>query len=177
MIIDADCHVSSQKFDPTAILASELVDRMDLAGVDRALPPAFARLHRRWRTPYVSLLLMGVLASVFILASLANSTVKSAYLLLTQTTLILFFIPYLYIFAAYLQLRRRRTAGTLLTGLLGLASVAFSIVLGFVVPGDEAHPGVYRLKVVGGVVVFMGIGFWLSRRSVRGPTATPASAP
>jgi amino acid transporter len=146
------------------------------AGVDRALPPAFARLHPRWQTPYVSLLLMGVLASVFIVASLANSTVKSAYLLLTQTTLILFFIPYLYIFAAYLRLRRRRTAGTLLTGLLGLASVAFSIVLGFVVPGDEAHPDVYRLKVVGGVVLFMGIGFWLSRRSVREPTATGASA-
>jgi amino acid transporter len=146
------------------------------AGVDRALPPAFARLHPRWQTPYVSLLLMGVLASVFIVASLANSTVKSAYLLLTQTTLILFFIPYLYIFAAYLRLRRRRTAGTLLTGLLGLAAVAFSIVLGFVVPGDEAHPDVYRLKVVGGVVLFMGIGFWLSRRSVREPTATGASA-
>jgi amino acid transporter len=147
------------------------------AGVDRALPPAFARLHPRWQTPYVSLLLMGVLASVFIVASLANSTVKSAYLLLTQTTLILFFIPYLYIFAAYLRLRRRRTAGTLVTGVLGLAAVAFSIVLGFVVPGDEAHPGVYRLKVVGGVVLFMGIGFWLSRRSVRGPTATGAPAP
>lgn len=147
------------------------------AGVDRALPPAFARLHPRWHTPYLSLLLMGVVASLFILASLANSTVKSAYLLLTQTTLILFFLPYLYIFAAYLQLRRTRTAGTLLMGLLGLASVGFSIVLGFVPPSDEAHPVVYELKVVGGVLIFMGIGFWLSRRSVRGPTASGAAAP
>lgn len=146
------------------------------AGVDRALPPAFARLHPRWQTPYVSLLLMGVLASAFILASLVNSTVKSAYLLLTQTTLILFFIPYLYIFGAYLRLRRQRTAATLVTGLLGLASVGFSIVLGFVPPADEAHPVAYELKVVGGVVVFMGIGYWLSRRSVSGATAAPASA-
>lgn len=137
------------------------------AGVDRALPPAFARLHPRWQTPYVSLLLMAGLATLFIFASLANSTVKSAYLLLTQTTLILFFIPYLYIFAAYLRLRRGRTVGSALTGLLGFASVLFSIGLGFVAPADEAHPVLYRLKVVGGVVVFMGIGFLLSRRGDR----------
>ncbi len=137
------------------------------AGVDRALPPAFARLHPRWQTPYVSLLVMGGLATVFIFASLANSTVKSAYLLLTQTTLILFFIPYLYIFAAYLRLRRGRTLGSALIGLLGLAAVAFSIVLGFVPPADEAHPVLYELKVVGGVVVFMGLGFLLSRRGDR----------
>lgn len=145
------------------------------AGVDRALPPAFARLHPRWHTPYLSLLLMGALASLFIVASLANSTVKSAYLLLTQTTLILFFIPYLYIFAAYLRLRRKRTLGTLWWGLLGLASVGFSIVLGFVPPADEAHPVAYELKVVGGVVVFMAIGFWLSRRTVRKATVVPGS--
>jgi amino acid transporter len=137
------------------------------AGVDRALPPAFARLHPRWQTPYVSLLLMGGLATLFIFASLANSTVKSAYLLLTQTTLILFFIPYLYIFAAYLRLRRGRTLRSALTGLLGFAAVAFSIVLGFVPPADEARPVLYELKVVGGVVAFMGLGFWLARRSDR----------
>jgi len=137
------------------------------AGVDRALPPAFARLHPRWQTPYVSLLLQGVLATLFIFAGLANSTVKSAYLLLTQTTLILFFIPYLYIFAAYLRLRRGRTLGSALVGLLGFAAVAFSIVLGFVPPSDEARPLLYELKVVGGVVAFMGLGFWLARRSDR----------
>jgi len=37
MIIDADCHVSSQKFDPLAITAGELVETMDRAGVDKAL--------------------------------------------------------------------------------------------------------------------------------------------
>lgn len=102
---------------------------------------------------------------MLVAASLAGTTVKSAYLLLTQTTLILFFIPYLYIFAAYLRLRRRRTAGTALTGWLGFGAVLFSIVLGFVPPSDEPHPGWYATKVVGGVVVFMGVGWLLSRRS------------
>jgi amino acid transporter len=136
------------------------------AGVDRALPEAFGRLHPRWQTPYVSLLLMGGLATLFIVAGLAGSTVKSAYLLLTQATLILFFIPYLYIFAAYLKLRRQRTMATALTGVVGLVAVAFSIVLGFVAPADEANPVLYRVKIAAGVVVFMGIGFWLVRRKV-----------
>jgi amino acid transporter len=144
------------------------------AGVDRALPPAFAKLHPRWQTPYVSLLLMGVLATVFIVAGLAGSTVKSAYLLLTQATLILFFIPYLYIFAAYLRLRRVRSLRTAVIGLAGLAAVAFSIVLGFVPPADEPDPLWYRVKVVGGVMAFMAVGFWLARRNVSGGTASSA---
>ncbi|MBN1219323.1 MAG: amidohydrolase family protein [Anaerolineae bacterium] len=37
MIIDADCHISSAKFDGLAITADELVAQMDRAGVDKAL--------------------------------------------------------------------------------------------------------------------------------------------
>src|SRR5206468_405686 len=73
-----------------------------VAGVDGALPVAFARIHPRWQTPYVGLLVQGAIATVFVIASLVGTTVKNAYLVLTQTTLILFFIPYLYLFLAYL---------------------------------------------------------------------------
>lgn len=37
MIIDADCHISSRKWDSVAITAPELIDTMDRAGVDKAL--------------------------------------------------------------------------------------------------------------------------------------------
>lgn len=37
MIIDADCHISSYKFDGLAITDAELVGQMDRAGVDKAL--------------------------------------------------------------------------------------------------------------------------------------------
>lgn len=146
------------------------------AGLDKALPAAFARVHPTWQTPYVALLFQGVLATILVVVSLAGETAKSAYLALVQTTLILFFIPYLYIFGAYLRLRRVRTWGTAMTGWLGFAAVLFSIVLGFVPPSDEPHPGWYRIKVVGGVVLFMGIGWWLARRGVRERTASRAAA-
>ena len=142
-----------------------------VAGLDGALPAAFGRIHPRWHTPHVGLLVQGGLATVFVVASLVGATVRNAYLALTQTTLILFFIPYLYLFGAYLRLRRTRTAGTLLVGLAGLAAVAFSIVLGFVPPADEPHPWLYEAKVAGGVVGFMGLGLLLARRGVRERTA------
>lgn len=37
MIIDADCHISSQKFDALAITADELIAQMDRNGVDQSL--------------------------------------------------------------------------------------------------------------------------------------------
>lgn len=137
------------------------------AGVDKALPPAFARLHPRWGTPYVSLLVMGALATLFVIASLAGETVRAAYLVLTQLTVALYFIPYLYIFGAYLRLRRARTLGTAGLGIVGLAAVALSIVLSFIPPSDESHPASYVAKIGGGVVLFMGAGWVLSRRSAR----------
>jgi glutamate:GABA antiporter len=146
------------------------------AGVDRALPEAFSRIHPRWQTPYVSLLTQGVLATVFVVASLLGTTVKNAYLVLTQTTLILFFIPYIYMFAAFLRLRRERSLRTAAAGWSGILSVAFAIVLGFVPPAGE-NAMAYEVKVVGGVVLFMGIGWWLAQRGVSRRTATTVPVP
>ena len=94
-----------------------------------------------------------------------GDSLRAAYDEVVSMMVITGFIPYLYIFAAYLRLRRLKTPGTAFTGWLGFAAVLFSIVLGFVPPSDEPHRGWYAIKVVGGVVVFMGIGWVLSRRS------------
>jgi glutamate:GABA antiporter len=147
-----------------------------VAGVGGALPPAFARVHPRWHTPYLSLLVQGILATLFIVWSLAGTSVQNAYLHLTQTTIILYFIPYLYVFGAYLKLRRRRTIATTLAGIAGLASVAFSILLGFIPPPGEPHPGWYETKVAGGVAVFMVLGWWLARAAPRPGAADPRGA-
>jgi amino acid transporter len=146
-----------------------------VAGVDGALPPAFGRIHPRWQTPYVGLLVQGAIATAFVIASLVGTTVQNAYLVLTQTTIVLFFIPYLYLFLAYLRLRRHRSAGTAVVGVVGSAAVLLSIVLGFVPPADEAHPWLYEAKVAGGVIGFMALGVLLAGRGVRDRTARPES--
>ena len=55
------------------------------AGVDRALPAAFARIHPRYRTPHVALIIQGIvstlifLASVFVTVTGASTTIQEAY--------------------------------------------------------------------------------------------------
>jgi glutamate:GABA antiporter len=144
-----------------------------VAGVDAVLPPAFGRVHPRWRTPYVALLVQAGVATLFVVAGLVGSTVRDAYVALTDTTIVLYFIPYLYLFASYLRLRRARTWRTAVTGWVGLAAVALSIGLALVPPGVAA-PWLFRAKVMGGVAVFMGVGWWLAGRagSVRHRTAS-----
>jgi amino acid transporter len=136
------------------------------AGLDAVLPPAFARVHPRWRTPHVALLTQGGVASLLVVMGLLGATVRDAYVALTDTTIILYFIPYLYLFACYLRLRRQRTWRTAVVGWSGFAAVALSIALALV-PAGVADPWVFRAKVVAGVAVFMGIGWWLAVRGVR----------
>ena len=149
------------------------------AGVDRALPAAFGRLHPTWKTPYIALLLQGGLASVFIVAGLSGSTVRDAYVILTTTTIILFFIPYVYIFLAYLKLRRDRSLMGTLSGWVGLGAVLLSIGVALW-PPDMADKTAFWVKVVGGVIGFMALGLLLwalaHRAAVREPTAAARTA-
>lgn len=143
-----------------------------VAGVDRVLPEAFGRVHPRWQTPHVALLVQGGVATVFILAGLVGSTVRDAYLALVDMTIVLFFIPYVYMFAAYLRLHRRRTPLSVASGWVGLGAVVLSIALAFVPVADVADPVVFEAKVVGGVLGFMGAGVLLAWRRVRERTAS-----
>jgi amino acid transporter len=147
-----------------------------VAGVDAVLPAAFGRVHPRWQTPYVALLVQAGVATLFVVAGLVGSTVRDAYVALTDTTIVLYFIPYLYLFATYLRLRRTRTWRTALTGWVGLGAVGLSIVLALV-PAGVAAPWLFRVKVLGGVAVFMGIGWWLAERGVSPRTASKAQMP
>ena len=147
-----------------------------VAGVDAVLPAAFGRVHPRWRTPHVALLVQAGVATLFVVAGLVGSTVRDAYVALIDTTIVLYFIPYLYLFASYLRLRRVRTWRTAVTGWVGLVAVALSIGLALVPPGVAA-PWLFRAKVLGGVAAFMGIGWWLAARSVRQGTASGTAAP
>src|SRR5262249_6196877 len=69
-------------------------------GLDRYFPPAFGRIHPRWKTPYVVFIIQAVLATIFLLLSVLGkgTTVEKAYLIVLDTMLLVYFIPYLYLF-------------------------------------------------------------------------------
>src|SRR5439155_15954518 len=83
-----------------------------VVGIDRYLPRAFGKIHPRWKTPYVSIIVQAVASALVLLLSQINETTRGAYQAVIDITIILYFIPFLYMFAAAIKLAGRpdRTA-------------------------------------------------------------------
>lgn len=150
-----------------------------VGGMDRLLPPAFARVHPRWNTPYIALLVQAALAAVFILAATQGSSVHTAYLILVDATAILTFLVYLYMFAAAVRLRARiaqtpdaitvpgGVVGSALVNGIGFLTTVGAIVLALVPPSDTSDKVDFFLKVIGGTVGFFVAGlilYWMAKR-------------
>jgi glutamate:GABA antiporter len=149
-------------------------------GLDRYFPPAFGRVHPRWKTPYVAILTQAVLATIFLLLSVLGkgTTVEKAYLTLLDTMLLIYFVPFIYLFLCYLVDRvqekvseprsplRGRAAGVAI-GMSGLLLTLFAMVIATIPPPDTADPWVFRAKVIGGAALFVFMGvvvYWRGRR-------------
>jgi len=77
-----------------------------VAGIDHYLPPAFGRLHPRWKTPHVALWTQSIAGMIFIFLGQAGTSVKGAYDVLVSMSTITYFIPYLFVFASMIALQR-----------------------------------------------------------------------
>ena len=86
-----------------------------VAGIDRFLPRAFASLHPRYRTPHVALLVQAAISAVFVVLGQAGTSVRGAYDVLVSMSIITYFVPFLFMFAALIRVQneaggRRRDA-------------------------------------------------------------------
>jgi glutamate:GABA antiporter len=152
-----------------------------VVGIDRYLPAAFGKIHPRWRTPYVAILVQAVLSGAVLLVSQINETTRGAYQFLVDATIILYFIPFLYMFAAAIKLAGRpdRAANPQValipggkTGAWIVGGVGFLVVLGgigvsLVPPGDSSNKLGFELKLVGGTVAAILLGLTLYWRGAR----------
>ena len=131
-------------------------------GLDRYLPPAFARLHPRWATPYVSVLTQAVAATLLLALTQAGETMTAAYQILVDMTVITTFLPFLYIFAAGWKY------GLRIASALGFGISLAAIGLSIVPPPEVRSWPVFEAKVLGGCVLLSGLGwliFTLNRRA------------
>jgi glutamate:GABA antiporter len=145
-----------------------------VVGVDRYLPAALGRLHPKYGTPHIALLVQGILTSLMLVAALSGSTIHEAYVILIDMTVIMSLLPLLYILLAFPVLRRRLADrhGRLklspgicwLAGLAGFSITLLAIVTSMIPPSDDDHPGLFVLKVIGGTAVLIGIGWLFYRR-------------
>ncbi|MBE3065053.1 MAG: APC family permease [Spirochaetes bacterium] len=171
------------------------------AGVDGVLPASFGRLHPRFGTPSLGLLVQGGVSSLIFLITIgltcrsASAPVQEAYDILVGLTILIYFVPYLYLFPSLVRLRARDERPSTETtaaqkrdsrqlrsqvarvpgGRIGLWSVAISGFLTTVmslslvfVPPPEARWLNYEANLAGQAAIVIGLGLvvlWHSRRS------------
>jgi amino acid transporter len=150
-----------------------------VGGLDRLLPEIMSRTHPRWKTPYVALIVQAALSALFIVAATQGDTVRSAYQKLVNATLIVYFIPYLYMFAAAMKLRRQiagsegaipvpgGAVGSLFWNGLGFLTTLIAIVLALIPPADAIDKIGFLVQVLGGSVGFLATGLILYALAAR----------
>jgi glutamate:GABA antiporter len=152
-----------------------------VVGIDRYLPQTFGKIHSRWKTPYVSILVQATISGAILLVSQINETTRGAYQFLVDAAIILYFIPFLYMFAAAIKLfgRRDRTEnknavlipggklGVWIISSVGFMVVLIGIVVSLVPPGDSSDKLGFELKLVGGTLAALALGLSLYWRGAR----------
>jgi len=152
-----------------------------VVGIDRYLPKAFGKIHPRWKTPHVSMLVQAIISGAILLIIQVNESTSTAYQILVDAATILYFIPFLYMYLAAIRLAYRSDRseprgailipggkpGVWIAGLLGFAVVLFGIVLSLIPPGETANKFMFETKLVGGTVFIILLGLILYYRGAR----------
>ena len=152
-----------------------------VVGIDRYLPAAFGKIHPKWKTPYISIIVQAIASGLVLLLSQINETTRGAYQVVIDITIIIYFIPFLYMFAAAMKLaarpdRKSNPHAVLIPGgkpgvwiccILGFLVTLLSIVVSMLPPGDSADRELFIAKVVGCSVIAIGLGLILYYRGAR----------
>ena len=121
------------------------------AAAEGRLPAFLARVHPRFRTPHAALIVQAAVASGALVVSMflnvqnQSTTVEEAYDVLVNLTILIYFIPYLYMFLVPLRLKAPAAdaklpiipfgrTGRILASTLGMLTTAIAIVLLFIPP-------------------------------------------
>jgi len=151
-----------------------------VAGLDNYLPAALGKLHPRFATPYIALIVQGLVSCAVLAMSFMGSTVEQGYKVLLLLAVVLQLIPYLYIFLALIRLaasptyvRARYSRPTLwAAGLSGLIVTAVGVVLAFVPPDGSEPIGRFETKMIGGTVFFLLLAAFFFFVYARRPSAS-----
>lgn len=123
-------------------------------GVTAYLPPALGKVHARWGSPYLALIIQAAIASLLIGLSLAGSTVTDAYGVMLASSAVIQLIPFVYLFLGLRKIGRYRL-------LAAAATVATLFGIGFVFIPSERLDNIlaYEAKLVAFPAVLLAAAF------------------
>jgi amino acid transporter len=150
-----------------------------VVGLDRYFPEAFSRIHPRWRTPHVAILVQGVIAVAFLFLSVLGkgTTVETAFLIMIDMSLLIYFVPYLYLFVClvvHCWKQRDRVLiipggwpGALLAGISGFAITLFAMLVALFPPPGTTNVVLHETKLLGGSLFLLSVGLVIYYRARR----------
>src|ERR1700733_1858045 len=152
-----------------------------VVGIDRYLPAVFGRIHPKWKTPWVAILVQAFATGVVLILGQISDSPNTAYQELVDAGTILYFIPFLYMYGAVIRLAYRADRGAnenevlipggkigvWLMGILGFTVVLGGIVLSLIPPAEAANKWIFEGKLAGGSAFAIFFGLALYYRGVR----------
>jgi len=152
-----------------------------VVGIDHYLPAAFGKIHPRWKTPYIAILVQAGISGALLLLVQVSQAVNGVYQFFVDAAIILYFIPFVYMYAAVIKLAYRQDRashkeavlipggkfGAWIVGGLGFVCVLIGIGLSFIPPAEVTNKISFEAQLIGGTAGFVVIGLLLYYRGAR----------
>jgi len=129
-----------------------------VVGVDHLLPAAFGKVHPRWGTPHISILVFGGLASFLLGVIQLGDTMRAAYQTLVSLMVVTGFFPYLYIFGSAWKAGKRWSA------LSGWGITLLAILTSVVPTAEVGNVWLFETKIALGTAAVIATAWLLYRR-------------
>lgn len=158
-----------------------------VAGLDLYLPEGLGKLHKKFATPYVALIVHATLSAIFLGMSFVGAGVKEAFVTMLDLAVVLQLVPFIYIHGALLKLAMKSVPGEgyyskttlLLAGSCGMLTTILGMGVAFIPSHQIESIRLFEIKMVAGTLFFLGMaGFFFfvyGRRKAAQKLAAAAS--
>jgi amino acid transporter len=156
-----------------------------VAGLDSYMPAAMGKIHPRYATPHVALIVQGIVSLILILLNFTLSGgVQEAFQKMLSAAVVLQLIPFLYVFAALVKFAWRASLeggrygrGTLMfAGVAGLVTTTLAIIVAFFPAKQITSLWKYEVSMFGITFGFIALAvfFFYGYSRLKVPEATRA---
>jgi amino acid transporter len=136
-----------------------------VAGLDSYLPSWLGKVHPRYGTPYMALIVHATVSTILVVFCLSGAGVQETFQRLLSLAVVLQLIPFIYIFAALLRIAFSASAGQgrysklvlVAAGTSGLVTTILGTALAFFPAQQITSVLAYEAWMFGGTALFIGL--------------------
>jgi amino acid transporter len=157
-----------------------------VAGLDSYMPSAMGKVHPRYGTPHVALIVQGLVSLVLIVLNFTLSGgVQEAFQKMLSAAVVLQLIPFLYVFGALIKFAVRGSlqgcygrSTLMFAGIAGLVTTILAIVVAFFPAKQITSLWKYEVSMFGITLGFitLAVFFFFGYSRLKGPETVPIGA-